>query len=134
MVPIPERFAIRRTLCAATTALPVLAYALVCLPAAAQTLTQSAAQSTNSSTLPGSTFNGGLGIGVPQNTALGGGLVNLRDLVDSPVLQGQERQFQWNASIAAYAGYPTMSVRAVAGMRKAIRLPAPRNTSRLPSA
>ncbi len=105
MVPIPERFAIRRTLCAATTALPVLAYALVCLPAAAQTLTQSAAQSTNSSTLPGSTFNGGLGIGVPQNTALGGGLVNLRDLVDSPVLQGQERQFQWNASIAAYAGY-----------------------------
>ena len=101
MVPTPKRFARRLTLCAATAALPALA----ALPVMAQTLTQSATQSTISSSLPGSTFNAGLGVGVPQNTALGGGLVNLRDLVDSPVLQGQEREFQWNGSLAAFAGY-----------------------------
>ena len=79
----------------------------ILLPLAAQAQGVSAS---SSAALPASSLNGGLGIGVPQNTALGSGLVNLHDLVDSPTMDtpptaDQSRQIQFNASIGAFAGY-----------------------------
>ena len=82
------------------------------LPLAAQAQTASTGggiSSTSSSSLPTSSFNAGLGVGVPQNTSLGSGLVNLHDLVDSPVVaptpNDQSRQVQFTASIGGFLGY-----------------------------
>jgi uncharacterized protein (PEP-CTERM system associated) len=47
----------------------------------------------------------GLNSGVAPNAALGGGLTNLRDLVDSPVLQPPTRAFTYQASLGVFAGY-----------------------------
>ena len=47
----------------------------------------------------------GLGSGVMQNAALGSGLINLRDLVDSPIMQKTGRAFDYFASLGVFAGY-----------------------------
>ena len=98
MVPTPERAARRLTLLAATALVPMITLGA----AQAQQITP---QSGTASAAPTSTFNGGLGVGVPQPTSLGSGLVNLRDLVDSPALQGESREFSYQLGIGAFAGY-----------------------------
>ena len=51
-------------------------------------------------------YGGGLGGGVLPNAALGSGLVNLRDLVESPLMQqAPQEPYTLNASIGAFAGY-----------------------------
>jgi hypothetical protein len=47
----------------------------------------------------------GIGGGVLQNTALGGPLVNLRDLVNSPIMQPSNRAFNYFASLGVFGGY-----------------------------
>jgi uncharacterized protein (PEP-CTERM system associated) len=55
-------------------------------------------------TFPGPDPNG-LGSGVMSSPALGGGLVNLRDLVSSPALEAPTRTFSYDASLGVFAGY-----------------------------
>jgi hypothetical protein len=54
---------------------------------------------------PSTSVNAGLGSAVPQNTALGSGLVNLRDLVSAPSLASGGEQVTFSASLGAYFGY-----------------------------
>ena len=54
---------------------------------------------------PVTAVNAGLGSAVPQDTALGSGLVNLRDLVNAPSLNQDSRQIVVSASLGAFVGY-----------------------------
>jgi hypothetical protein len=57
------------------------------------------------SAVPSTSLNAGLGTAIPQDTALGSGLVNLRDLVNAPSLNPEGKEVVVSASIGAFAGY-----------------------------
>ncbi len=54
---------------------------------------------------PSTSINAGLGTAIPQNTALGNGLVNLRDLVDAPSLSTGGQGITISASLGVFGGY-----------------------------
>lgn len=90
MARIPDTASYRRRLlCGAAT---LLALATPCVGRA-----QTAAPTTS--------VNAGLGSAIPQNTALGSGLVNLRDLVNAPSLSAGGQQITVSTSIGAFVGY-----------------------------
>ena len=55
--------------------------------------------------VPTTSVNAGLGTSIPQNTALGSGLVNLHDLVNAPSLSAGDEDITVSTSIGAFAGY-----------------------------